>query len=259
MLLSTPTRSLKHEYANYVDLEIERYKDSVPRSSLLTLADDAVALMRVGDQLELSELVLCDVVNELIKRRLKLPPYDRWRRNRLRIVEQFRRADHWGLASTQHLNDAVRPGEHPHIVVTGPHVEERTLYLAAHGAHVTALGELDDEALVSKVLVAAAQAGLSAQVEGFFDGLDEWFPVVPVRAVIWHAQVLAALSPEKRSRVLAHLQNATAAGGVHYIEGIPPESSLGAMIGSLTALYPGWKTPVASSDGVIVLHKPRVA
>ena len=259
MLLSTPTRSLKHEYATYVDLEIERYKDSIPRSSLLKLADDAVASLRAGTQLELSELVLCDAVNELIMRRLKIPAYDRWRRNRLKMLEQFRRADHWGLSATQHLVDAVRPQDHPHVVVAGPHVEERTLYLAAHGAHVTALGDLDDEALVTKVLVAAAQAGLSGQVVGCADGIDEWLPLVPVRAVIWHAQLLDALSPERRARVLAHLQDATAAGGVHYIEGVSTESRATASIRSLLANYPGWQAPADTGDGVIVLHKPRVA
>jgi hypothetical protein len=259
MLLSTPTRSLKHEYATYVDREIEHYKDSVARSALMKLADDAVASMDASDQLELSELVLVDAVNELIMRRLKIPPYDRWRRNRLKILEQFRRAEHWGLSATQHLVNAVRPQEHPHIVVAGPHVEERTLYLAAHGAHVTALGDCDDEELVNKVLVAAALAGLSAQVVGCADGLDEWSPPVPVRAVIWHAQVLEALSAERRARVLVQLQNATAAGGVHYIEGVPAAARTSASIRSLIANYPGWQAPADTGDGVIVLHKPRVA
>ena len=259
MLLSTPTRSLKHEYATYIDLEIERYKDSIPRSSLLTLADDAVASMSAGAQLELSELVLCDAVNELIMRRLKIPPYDRWRRIRLRILEQFRRAEHWGLSATQHLTDAVRPQEHPYVVVAGPHVEERTLYLAAHGAHVTALGELDDEALVTKVLVAAAQAGLSGQVNGCAEGIDEWLPDAPVRAVVWHAQLLDALPPDRQARVLSRLQDATAAGGVHYIEGFSSAARTTPTIRSLLANYPGWQSPADRGDGVIVLHKPCVA
>ena len=259
MLLSTPTRSLKHEYANYVDLEIERYKDSISRSALLKLADDAIAAMSAGSQLELSELVLCDAVNELIMRRLKLPAYDRWRRNRLKVLEQFRRADHWGLLATDHLVAAVRPEEHPRIVVAGPHVEERTLYLAAHGAHVTAIGEQHDEALVTKVLVAAAQAGLSAQVEGHADGLAQWSPLVPVRAVIWHAQLLDSLTPEQRASVLRRLQEATAAGGVHYIEGVPTELRSSAAISSLIANYSGWQTPADAGDNVIVFHKPRVA
>ena len=259
MLLSTPTRSLKHEYATYVDIEVERYKESIPHPALLKLADDAVAAMCVGDQLQLNELLLVDAVNELIMRRLKIPHYDKWRRNRLKVLEQFRRADHWGMAATQHLVDAVRPQDHPRVVVTGPYVEERTLYLAAHGAHVTALGDLDDEELVGKVIAAAALAGLSAQVVGCADGLDEWAPPVQVRAVIWHAQVLDALPMERRARVLAQLQNATAAGGVHYIEGVPTEARATASIRSLLANYPGWQAPADAGDGVIVLHKPRVA
>ena len=259
MLLSTPTRSLKHEYANYVDLEIDRYKESIPRKALLKIADDAVTSLSAGDQLQLSELLLVDAVNELIMRRLKIPPYDRWRRNRLKMVEKFRRADHWGLSASQRLVDAVRPQDHPHIVVTGPHVEERTLYLAAHGAHVTALGDFEDEDTVEKVLVAAALAGLSAQVVGCADGLDAWSPTVPVRAVIWHAQLLDTLSAERQARVVARLQNATADGGVHYIEGVPAGARTTTAIRALIANYPGWQAPADTGDGVIVLHKPRVA
>ena len=257
--MPTPTRSLKYEYAEYVDLEIEFYKFVLPRELLMKLADDAVASMYTGDQLQLNELVLCDAVNELIMRRLKIPTFDRWRRNRVKILEQFRRAEHWGMSATQRLVEAVRPQEHPHIVVAGPLVQERTLYLAAHGAHVTALGEIDDEALVTKVLVAAAQAGLSGQVIGCHEGLDEWAPSEKVRAVIWHAQVLEDLTPEKRARVLAHLQDATAAGGMHYIEGVPAESRRTPSIRSLLANYPGWQAPADTGEGVIVLHKPRVA
>jgi len=256
---SMPMRSLKHEFATYVDREIDRYKESISYAALMKLADDAVETLRTGQQLELSELVLCDAVNEVIRRRLKLPKYDRWRRNRLTMLEQFRRAEHWGLSAAQHLVDTVRPQEHPHVLVTGPHVEERTLYLAAHGAHVTAVTELDDEDLVTKVLCSAAQAGLSGQVIGCADGLDGWSPSVPLRAVVWHAQVLAALSPERRARVLAHLQAATAAGGVHFIEGVPVEQRASTSIRTLMAEYPGWNSPADSGDGVIVLHKPRVA
>lgn len=254
-----PMRSLKHEYATYVEYETERYKDSISRPVLLKLADDAVTTLTTGQQLELSELVLCDAVNELIKRRLKLPNYDRWRRNRLKILEQFRRADHWGLSAAQRLVEAVRPEEHPHVLVAGPHVQERTLYLAAHGAHVTAVTELDEDELVEQVLCAAATAGLSGQVEGCADGLDGWAPSVPLRAVVWHAQVLASLAPERRARVIAHLQAATAAGGVHYIEGVPLEQRAGSPRIALMAEYAGWQAPVDSGDGIIVLHKPRVA
>ena len=36
------SRSLKHEYELYLEREIENYKESVPRSVLLSIADEAV-------------------------------------------------------------------------------------------------------------------------------------------------------------------------------------------------------------------------
>jgi hypothetical protein len=259
MSMSTPPRSLRYEYAIYVDTEIEHYKYWVPRPVLMKLADDAVAAVSTGTQLQLSELVLEDAVNELIMRRLKIPSYEKWRRHRLKMLEQFRRAAHWDQSAAQQLARTVRPQEHPHVVVAGPKLEERALYLAANGAHVTAIGEAEDEELVAKVLVAAAQAGLAGQVAVCSDGLDEWSTPAPVRAVVWHAQVLETLSPEKRARVLAHLQDATAAGGVHYIEGVSPEGRRSASVRALIDDYHGWQSPAEAGDGVIVLHKPRVA
>ena len=38
-----PTRSLKHEYELFVEQEIENYKESVPRSVLLGIGDEAVS------------------------------------------------------------------------------------------------------------------------------------------------------------------------------------------------------------------------
>ena len=35
-------RSLKHEYELYVEREIEDYKDSIPRSAILSIGDEAV-------------------------------------------------------------------------------------------------------------------------------------------------------------------------------------------------------------------------
>jgi hypothetical protein len=43
-------RSLKHEYEVYVENEIENYKESVSRSAILKIGDEAAASMRAGDQ-----------------------------------------------------------------------------------------------------------------------------------------------------------------------------------------------------------------
>ena len=55
-----PTRSLKHEYELFVEQEIENYKESVPRSVLLSIGDDAVSSLSAAPQFALTEILLCD-------------------------------------------------------------------------------------------------------------------------------------------------------------------------------------------------------
>ena len=254
-----PAHSLRHEYALYVEREVERYKDQIPRSALLALGDEAATVLRSGEQLALSEIVMREAVDEIIVRRLALPPYNTWRRRRLRLVEQYRRAETWGLAAARALVEAVRPEEHPRVVVAGPSLHDRTLYLAANGAHVTALGEYHDESLVDQVLVAAAEVGLATRVEGYADGIDAWLPEQPVRAVVWHASVLEALGPDRVARVLTLMQDATVDGGVHFVEGVDGTRLVCGSASALAAQYPGWAVSQGAGDGVVLLHKPRVA
>lgn len=258
-LPTQPAHSLRHEYALYVEREVERYKDSIPRNALLALGDEAVQRMSSAEQLELGEIVLREAVDEIIVRRLRLPAYTAWRRRRLRLQEQYRRAETWGLAAAPALAAAVRPEEHPRVVVAGPELRARALWLAANGAHVTALGEYEDEPLVDQVLVAAAEVGLATRVEAYADGIDAWTPEQPVRAVIWHAAVLEALGPDRVARVLTLMQDATIDGGVHFIEGIDGTRLLAATPQALAARYPGWSLSATRDDGVVLLHKPRVA
>ena len=92
-----PTRSLKHEYELFVEQEIENYKESVPRSVLLSIGDDAVSSLSAAPQFALTELLLCDEVDRIIFKRLRLPAYDTWRRRRVKLIDELRRPEHWGL------------------------------------------------------------------------------------------------------------------------------------------------------------------
>src|SRR3569833_4548086 len=76
------TRSLRHEYELFVEQEIENYKESVPRSVLLSIGDEAVASLSAQPQFALTELVLVDQVDRIIFKRLRLPAYNTWRRRR---------------------------------------------------------------------------------------------------------------------------------------------------------------------------------
>src|ERR1700709_1999341 len=91
------TRSLRHEYELYVEQEIENYKESVPRSVLLSIGDEAVSSMSAEPQFALTELPLCVEVARIIFNRLRLSSYDTWRRRRLKQIEELRRPEYWGL------------------------------------------------------------------------------------------------------------------------------------------------------------------
>jgi len=82
-----PTQSasnLRQIYLEWVEDQIEDYKDSVSRSDLLRLAEDACDDLRVNDggQYQLTELLLCNAVDRKIFRLLKLPGYRTWSSNR---------------------------------------------------------------------------------------------------------------------------------------------------------------------------------
>ncbi len=90
-------RSLKHEYELYVENEIENYKESVSRSAILKIGDEAAASLRAGEQFAMDELLLWAEVDRIIRKRLRIPAYSTWRRKRLRMLEEYRRPEHWGI------------------------------------------------------------------------------------------------------------------------------------------------------------------
>src|SRR3954470_4666142 len=134
-----PTRSLRHEYELYVEEEIENYKESVPRSVLLSIGDDAVSSLTREAQLTLTELLVWEEVDKIIFRRLRLPSYQTWRRRQLKMLEQLRRPEHWGLRADDALVRALQPGAEGHVLVAGATSEASALYFAANGCEVTAI------------------------------------------------------------------------------------------------------------------------
>src|SRR6266513_6368629 len=96
-------RSLHHEYELYLEQEIENYKESVPRPALLAIGDEAASRLAAEPQFALTELLLCEEVDRIIFRRLRLPSYNTWRKKRLKLHEELRRPEHWGLSA----NDAL--------------------------------------------------------------------------------------------------------------------------------------------------------
>src|SRR5688572_32807638 len=115
-------RSLKHEYELFVEREIEDYKDSIPRSAILSIGDEAVARLRAQEQAAFDELVLWDEVDRIITSRLRIPTYPSWKRRRLKLLAEYRRPEHWGMQADAPIVRAIQPSSESHVLVTGPHV-----------------------------------------------------------------------------------------------------------------------------------------
>jgi hypothetical protein len=234
-------RSLKHEYELFVEQEIENYKDSIPRSALLKIGDEAVASLESQMQFALTEILLCEQVDEIIAKRLRLPSYRTWRARRMKLLERYRTPEHWGLPADSALVRVVQPAAEGHVLIAGGASEGAALYLAAHGSEVTAL---DDQAsAVERVIAAAEAAGLNDRIRGYISDLGHWAPDVPLSAVVCASSAFTHLSLPDRYRVIDTLQGATRGGGVHLVEAVG-RGAAELSVDDLRARYGGWEISV---------------
>lgn len=246
-------RSLRYEYELYIEQEIENYKESIPRSALLAIGDEAAAKIAAEPQFALTELLLLDEVDRIISKRLRLPKYETWRRKRLKLHEEMRRPEHWGLSSSDALVRTINGAESSgHVLVAGGAARRSALYLAANGCDVTAL-EPEEEA-VQRVMEAAIQAGLAERVHAMTADLAHFTPDGPLHIVVCSHSALDSLSARERARVIQVLQSATRDGGVHLVETIIAGS---AAVDELRARYVGWQVSVeaARDEGQIFLAR----
>ena len=239
-------RSLKHEYELYIEREIEAYKESVSRSVLLSIGDEAVASLADQQQLALTELLVWEEVDRLIMCRLGLPGFQTWRRRRLRRLAAYRRPEHWGFAPDAPIVRDVDAAEGDAVLVSGAHSEGSALYLAARGCEVTAVEA--EECSVERVMSAAFDAGITGRVHGFVTDLSSYAPHTVLSAVICTPAAFAGLSPDERDRAITVLQSATRDGGVHLVETIiAGQAAL--TVDELALRYRGWQISVEHGRG----------
>jgi hypothetical protein len=250
-----PTRSLKHEYELFVEGEIENYKESLPRSVLLGIGDEAAAHLAAASQTVLTEMLMCEEVDRIIFKRLRLPTYQTWKRRRLKLLAELRRPEHWGLQTEDVLSRAVQAGAERHVLLAGARDEGTALYLAAQGCEVTTL-DAEEESL-ERILHAAAAAGLSARVHGQIGDLRSWTPLEPLSAVVCTLDALARLTRRERARVIELLQRATLDGGVHLVQRAAGDRAP-LSLDELESRYDGWQVTVeegADASNVFLARK----
>jgi hypothetical protein len=255
-------RSLRHEYELYVEQEIENYKESISRSALLTIGDEAAARLVSQPQFTLSELLLCEEVDRIIFRRQRLPTYNTWKRKRLKLQEELRRPEHWGFSKSDAVVRTIgspkdsAPGQ---VLVAGEATQRSALFLAANGCNVTAI---DEETAIERVMTAALEAGLAERIQTSSAELTQWTPDSPLRAVVCSHDALSRLTAADRARVIAVLQSATTDGGLHLVDTIVAGT---AAIDELRLRYAGWAVSIerGSDIGQVFLarkeHAARVS
>lgn len=240
-------RSLKHAYDMYVEEEIEDYKNSIPRTALLTIGDEAVHALQSQMQFAMSELLLCDEVDRIIRKRLRIPSYSTWRRKelkRLKEQEEFRRPEHWGVRPDSALAREVHLPADSRVLVAGSAASVAAHYLAAQGCSVTAIDPAGDGNVSLKPEEAALVAGRIASLPM---SLSQWSPEEPLAAVVCTPAAFAGLTSAERARVIEVLQSATRDGGVHLVDTIIAgrnEPSLS----ELKKSYKGWTISI-QDDG----------
>jgi hypothetical protein len=235
-------RSLKHEYDVFVENEIEVYKDSISRAALLKIGDEAVAALQSSAQFAMSELLLCDEVDKIIRKRLRIPSYTTWRKKelkRLKELEEFRRPERWGVPADSTLAQVHLPAE-SRVLVAGASAASAAKYLAAQGCSVMAI---DGGAPVDGSLAPEEAALLAGRIEALPMSLNEWSPDAPLNAVVFTPAAFAGLSSRERNRVIQLLQSATEDGGVHLVDTIIA-SQAEPTLSELRKSYKGWTISV---------------
>jgi hypothetical protein len=233
----------RQHYEEYVLQRVEAFKNSIGRDELLRLGDEAAAELQAASsgQFVLSEILMLDVVDRLIIKRLGLRSFARWRQDHLRRRAAQRAPVHWGLDGSCPLLPLLPRLEPDDVVLVFGAGAEATVYLlAAHDAAVTYVAadlrsvERAEARLIEEYLAARFDAYVVLPGPALPCVLD---PLGPLDLVVIDPGALVELDPPERAAVVADLQARTAAGGVHVLLSSSPLL----VPASLLPLYEGWQ------------------
>ena len=203
--------------------------------------------LEAQQQLALTELLLCEEVDRIIRKRIGLRDIRNLAQAATQVGSRSSRSRSvGGCARTGAIARTAAAAHDGHVLVAGARTEGRSLYLAANGCDVTTLDPTED--VIERVIDAAAGVGLTGRIRGVVSDLAAWEPDFPISAVVCAAAALQELTPQQRQKALSILQAATKDGGVHVVE----TSSDGVRLvplEELEASYYGWQTIVEGSLG----------
>ena len=232
----------KQYYQEYILQRIEGYKNSIGRDELLRLGDEAAAELQTAaeGQFLLTEVLMLESVDRLIMKRLSLRPYNRWRRQFLKLREAQRTPTHWGLEPTCALARLLPRIEARDITLAiGSAAEPAVYLLAAYDAVVTFLA--GDLGCVERVESRMAEESLGSMFEGYVAQVGPCLPEFvdlprELDLVVLDPSALTDLGAACRLEFIGQLQRLSRPGSVHVI--LPSCPSLAPE--SLLSFYEGW-------------------
>ncbi len=212
------TQALRHEYEEYILQRIEEYKEQLSRVELLSLGDDAVRELDAGPQgqLVLTEVLMLDHVDRIIKRRLRLPGFRRWRERHLKLRRAQQSPTHWGLPTDTPLATLARRLGHPALaLVVGARAAPAGFLNAAYDTNVLLIDQ--DIVGIEANETRAATEALGHNFQALVISLGSWFPDVTPNLVVIDPLLIASLGEATASTLVAILKSQTAPGGVHLV------------------------------------------
>jgi hypothetical protein len=234
-------RSLRSEYEEFIEQRIEEYKDGLPRASILGIGDEAVQELARTEQYQLTEVLLQEQVDAIIRRRLRLPSYRRWRERHLALRAAQAHPSHWGLAPHDPVVTlADRIEDQDLIAVVGAADGACALFLAARGATVL-VGD-PDLAAIEGLENRAISEQLGSRVECVVVPLEAWTPDRAIHGCVIETPALAGLAAGDRADLIRRLKAVTGAGGQHVVMPAVNVSGKTASVSSdaLRSLYADW-------------------
>jgi hypothetical protein len=205
----------------------------------MRLGGDAAEELFADDQgqLVLTEVLMHEMVDELIKKRLKLKSLRRWKESFMKLRAAQREPTHWGLDATcpvVHLLPRLEPTDR--ALAIGTAAELPAYLITAHDADVMYWGP--DMGLIERMEQRALTESLSARLYALMVQLATWIPATadPFDLVVIDLAVLEDLDMDRRYEVLRSLQERTREQGVHVLLPSPtlvPEA--------VFTFYDGWK------------------
>ena len=235
--------SPRQEYEEFVLQRIEDYKNQVSREDLLGLADEAVHELDAGPdgQLVLTEVLVLEHVDRLIKKRLRLPGFRRWTSIHQRMRAAQREPTHWGLPADLPLERVLGHLEpDDQVIPLGAGTAGAAFLLAAHDIAVTVLAESVEaaEGIESK----AVDQALTRTVQVFAVQLG-WIPTDLTPAiVVLDPMVFATQEASLQVRAMGALREATAPGGLHLVLPADQRGAVRSLASeALLNHYAGWQ------------------